>query len=124
MSWRGKHDALRGASVNAQLIDAETGSHIWRNGMIAPLRMCLPFRMKSPEALTRSTQLSRTQNCDAALRKPPENLGAWEAYQRGPLARSKATATDIERALDFFSISTKLDTTFASPHAMLAYFYG
>ena len=59
-----------------------------------------------------------------ALRKPPENLGAWEAYQRGLWHARKATAMDNERALEFFRRSMELDPTFASPHAMLAYNYG
>ena len=48
----------------------------------------------------------------------------WEAYQRGLWHASKATAEDNERARDFFQRSVELDPSFASPHAMLAYFYG
>ena len=37
-----------------------------------------------------------------ALRKPPENLGAWEAYQRGLWHLAKGTASDNELAAGFF----------------------
>jgi adenylate cyclase len=111
--------------VNAQLIDAETGSHIWAERYDRVLEDVFAVQDEITEALTTAINPAIAEaELRRALRKAPESLGAWEAYQRGLWHASKATATDIERALDFFSISTKLDTTFASPHAMLAYFYG
>jgi adenylate cyclase len=111
--------------VNAQLIDAETGSHMWAERYDRALEDVFAVQDEITEALTTAINPAIADaELRRALRKPPENLGAWEAYQRGLWHASKATATDIERALEFFSISTKLDTTFASPHAMLAYFYG
>jgi adenylate cyclase len=37
---------------------------------------------------------------------------------------SKATALDSERARDYFRLSAELAPSFASPHAMLAYYHG
>jgi adenylate cyclase len=111
--------------INAQLIDAETGSHIWAERYERALEDVFAVQDEITEALTTAINPAIADaELRRALRKPPETLGAWEAYQRGLWHAGKATAMDIERALDFFSISTKLDTTFASPHAMLAYYYG
>jgi adenylate cyclase len=58
-----------------------------------------------------------------ALRKQPENLGAWEAYQRGLWHLSKGTEADNTRAAAFFVHSIERDSLFAAPHAMLAFSY-
>jgi adenylate cyclase len=59
-----------------------------------------------------------------ALGRSPDNLGAWEAYQRGLWHAGKANAADNEVALGFFRRAIELDPAFASPHSMLAQNYG
>ena len=124
---RGRQRAPRGGRVRvtAQLIDAETGNHIWAERYDRALEDVFAVQDEITEAVaTAIIPAVADAELRRALRKPPENLGAWEAYQRGLWHARKATATDNEQALDFFRRSAELDPTFASPHAMLAYYYG
>ena len=55
-----------------------------------------------------------------SLRKQPENLGAWEAYQRGLWHMGKCTASDNATAQQFFGRAIALDPAFSSAHAAYA----
>jgi adenylate cyclase len=55
-----------------------------------------------------------------ALRKPPENLGAWEAYQRGLWHIGKTNLPDNEQANRFFQQAITLDPTLTPAYAALA----
>jgi adenylate cyclase len=115
----------RRVRVNAQLIDAETGNHIWGERYDRALEDVFAVQDEITVALTTAISPAVADaEMRRALRKPPENLGAWEAYQRGLWHAGKATATDNDLARDFFRRSAELDPAFASPHAMLAYYYG
>lgn len=111
--------------VNTQLIDAETGKHIWAERYDRAIEDVFAVQDEIAEALTTAIDPAVAEaELRRALRKPPDSLGAWETYQRGLWYARKATVTDNERALAFFRLAAGLDQTFASPHAMLAYFYG
>jgi adenylate cyclase len=56
-----------------------------------------------------------------ALRRPPENLGAWEAYQRGRWHISQANPLDIEKANHWMRRAMDLDPNFAAAYAGLAF---
>src|SRR5258705_5983201 len=51
-----------------------------------------------------------------ALRKPPERLDAWEAYQRGLWHFYQYTAQENQSALGFFRQAISLDPNFAPGH--------
>ena len=55
-----------------------------------------------------------------AVRKPPESLGAWEAYQRGIWHLSKVNAEDHAKAQHFFQKAAEVDPNFAATFAGLA----
>ena len=61
-----------------------------------------------------------------AVRKPPESLGAWEAYQRGLWHRGRVGAAENEAAKRLLQHAIDLDPNFATAHAELAHaiFYG
>ena len=50
------------------------------------------------------------------LRKPPERLDAWEAYQRGVWHFNKEGAEENQTAQQFFRRAIELDPTFAPGH--------
>ena len=111
--------------VNAQLIDAETSTDLWAERYDRPMEDVFAVQDEITEALTTSINPAVAEaELRRALGRPPENLGAWEAYQHGLWHARKATATDNQQALHFFQRSIELDPTFASPHATLAYYYG
>jgi adenylate cyclase len=55
------------------------------------------------------------------VRKLPESLGAWEAYQRGLWHLGRIGTADNEAAKSFFRRAMDIDPNFASAHAELAH---
>ena len=55
-----------------------------------------------------------------AMRKPPQSLDAWAAYQRGLWHLSKSNPDDDTVAQNFFRQAIDLDPTFAAGYSALA----
>jgi len=62
----------------------------------------------------------REAELQRAMRKPPENLDAWAAYQRGVWHLSKRTLDDIALAEKLFQKAIDLDPGFAGGYTGLA----
>ena len=111
--------------INAQLTDAIAGNQIWAERYDRELTDVFAVQDEITVAVVTAIQPAIA---DAEilrnLRKPPESLGAWEAYQRGLWHVGKPNVSDNERARDFFRRAIELDPMFAKPHAMLAYSRG
>ncbi|MEJ2122734.1 MAG: tetratricopeptide repeat protein, partial [Alphaproteobacteria bacterium] len=58
---------------------------------------------------------------ERAHRKPPENLDAWECYQRGLWHLYRHTAEDSTKGQELFRRAIDLEPDFAAPHAALAF---
>src|SRR5262249_39067772 len=58
-----------------------------------------------------------------AVRKPPENLGAWEAYQRGLWHVCKHDAAENDAARRLFERAVELDPGFAAAYDGMALTY-
>ena len=108
--------------VNAQLIDAVAGNHLWaerydrnRADIFAVQDEITRAVMNAIEPAISQAELRR------ALRKPPGALDAWEAYQRGLWHLMNGNAEGNAQAIDYFHRSIALDPMFATPHAMLGY---
>lgn len=56
-----------------------------------------------------------------ARHKPPEDLGAWESYQRAMWHLYQYNAEDIDTALELLRRAVDLDAAFASAHAGLSF---
>jgi adenylate cyclase len=65
-------------------------------------------------------ELSATER-EQAARKPPENLGAWETYQRGLWHLWNFNKDDVAEAQSLFRQVHELDPTFATPYAYESY---
>jgi adenylate cyclase len=107
--------------INAQLIDAEAGSHIWAERYDREIERV--FAVQDDIALAVVTAIQPVV-ADAefrrTLRKPPESLGAWELYQRGLWHMGKANPTDNGQAKEFFQRAITLDAMFAPAYAAMA----
>ena len=110
--------------VTAQLIDAETGNHVWAERYDRDVSEIFTVQDEITVAVASAIlpAVSDTEQ-QRALRRTPENLGAWEAHQRGLWHLAKGTASDNELAAGFFLRAIELDPLFAAPHAMLAFTY-
>jgi adenylate cyclase len=110
--------------VVAQLIDAETGNHIWAERYDRALEDVFLVQDEITNAIVTAIRPAVADaESQRALRKPPESLGAWEAYQRGLWHYAKKTVTDHERAKQFFHRAVEIDASFAAPYVTLARAY-
>jgi adenylate cyclase len=81
--------------VTAQLVEAETGKHVWAERYDRDLADIFAVQDEIAEAVTVSIAPAIAEaERQRAMRKPPESLDAWAAYQRGLWHLSKATAND------------------------------
>jgi adenylate cyclase len=112
--------------VNAQLIEAQTGNHVWAERYDRDLADIFAVQDEITEAVTVAIAPAIDQaELQRAIRKPPESLDAWAAYQRGLWHLEKATAKDCVLAEKFFHHAIALDPNFVGGYCGLstAYLY-
>jgi adenylate cyclase len=108
--------------VAAQLVEAETGIHDWAERYDRDLSDIFALQDEITQAVTVAvTPAIAGAEQRRAMRRPPESLDAWAAYQRGLWHFSKGTADDNAVAQKFFQRAIDLDPSFAGSHTGLAY---
>jgi adenylate cyclase len=107
--------------VTAQLIEAGTSNHVWAERYDRDLADIFAMQDELTQALTTALAPAIADaELRRAMRKPPESLDAWAAYQRGLWHLSKATPEDDATAERFFKQAIDLDPTFAGGYSALA----
>ena len=110
--------------VNAQLIDATTGDHVWAERYDRALEQVFAVQDEIADAVATAI---RPAVGDAeqrrALRKSADNLSAWETYQRGLWHLSKNTQTENEQARLLFRQAADIDPGFVSAYVGLVQTY-
>jgi tetratricopeptide (TPR) repeat protein len=110
--------------VTAQLIDAESGNHVWAERYDRDLADVFAVQDEITLAVTRATAPAIADaERRRALRKPPESLGAWEAYQRGLWHVSQNRLEDVPHARSYLNRALELDPTLTAAHTGLAVLY-
>jgi adenylate cyclase len=100
--------------VTAQLVEAENGKHVWAERYDRDLADIFALQDEITGAVTVAvTPAIADAELRRAMRKPPGNLDAWAAYQRGLWYLSKATADDNEIAQRYFQQAIDLDASFS-----------
>ena len=107
--------------INVQLINAETGNHIWAERYDRALADVFAVQDEITLAVTRAIGPAVDDaEQRRALRKTPGNLSAWETYQRGMWYFWRVRPEDDQRAAELFNRVLELDPTFAAAHTGLA----
>jgi len=106
--------------INAQLIDAETGSHVWAEKFDHGLDQIFAVQDRVVQTIV-STLVGRVQVSDAerARRKPPSSLAAYECVLQGnalPWDEPQGAA----EATRLFEQAVEIDPGYAIAHALLA----
>jgi adenylate cyclase len=103
--------------ITTQLIDATSGSHVWADRYDRDLSdvFAVQDEITASVAGTIEPALAEVEQ-QRALRKPPDSLDAWEAYQRGLWHFHKYRPEENKIALTFFSQAIALDPNFAPGH--------
>ena len=103
--------------VTAQLIDALTGAHVWADRYDRDLSdiFAVQDEITASVAGVIEPALAEAEQ-QRALRKPPERLDAWEAYQRGMWHFNKHGTEENRTAQRFFRQAMAIDPNFAPAH--------
>jgi adenylate cyclase len=109
------------ARVTVQLVDATTGNHIWAERYDREVDRVLAVQSEIADsvAVTILQAISDAER-QRIIRRPPNNLSAWEMYQRGMWHFFKQTPADNERSRALFCKSLEIDPNFLSPHRRLS----
>jgi adenylate cyclase len=108
--------------VTAQLVEAESGKHIWADRYDRDLADIFALQDEITESVTIAIAPAiASAEQQRALRKPPGSLDAWTACQRGWWHLSKVTTQDKTLAQNFFRQATDLDPDFAGGYTGLAF---
>jgi adenylate cyclase len=108
--------------ITAQVIDATTGRHVWAERYDREIEDI--FELQDEMTLTivgaLEPELAAAER-DRVLSKPPENLDAWESYQRGLWHMWRYTKDDMRAARRLLKRASELDANFASAYAYETY---
>jgi adenylate cyclase len=107
--------------VTAQLVEAGIGNHVWADRYDRDLADIFAVQDEITEAVTIAIAPAIADaELQRAVRKPPDSLDAWAAYQRGLWHLSEANPDDNTIAQKFFRQAIDLDPTFAGGYSGLA----
>jgi TolB-like protein/DNA-binding winged helix-turn-helix (wHTH) protein len=108
--------------ISADLISAANGHHLWGESYQAPVEEILDIQntMARQIAAVIEPELARLER-EAAVRRPPDNLDAWDYYQRGLWNMWAFTMPRLAEGETMFRRAIELDPAFARAHGALAY---
>ncbi len=110
--------------VAAQLINAETDAHIWAEKHSGTLDDVFDIQEKVSRAIVNTLKLKLLDREKAAvLKRPTEDVEAYELYMRGRFLISQITPESLARAIDYFNRAIKRDSSFALAYAGIAESY-
>jgi adenylate cyclase len=108
--------------ITGQLVDAETGHHIWADRYDRELDDIFAVQ----DELTRSivgamaVRIEDT-SLELAERKPPDNMAAYDFWLRGKRAFDRQTHEGMDEALVWFEKAVEADPYYARGYAGLAF---
>lgn len=107
--------------VTAQLIEAETGRHIWADRWDRAMEDLFDLQDELTRAIVSCIEPELGAHERAMARaKPTESLTAWELYQRGNAEYFTATPIGYARSYALFAQAIEADPQFPLPYAVLA----
>jgi adenylate cyclase len=107
--------------VTAQLVEAETGKHVWADRYDREVADIFALQDEIAEAVTIAVAPAIADaELNRAMRKAPGSLDAWAAYQRGLWHSGKASTEDNALAQKFFQQAIDLDPSFAGGYKGLS----
>ncbi|MCB1377952.1 MAG: tetratricopeptide repeat protein [Alphaproteobacteria bacterium] len=117
-SVRKAGDRLR---ITAKLVDAGDDKTLWADHYDRNTEDIFAVQDEVVHAIVSTIEPQLlTNERNRALRKPPDSLDAWEAYQRGLWQLFRYRREDRDQAIALFRTSIARDPRFASAHAGLA----
>ncbi len=108
--------------VTAQLIDTESGNHLWAERFDRQLEDIFDVQDEITEKITGRVEPEvGAAERERVARTPRRNLRAWDYYHLGVAHFYKFTAEDNLEAQRLLQLSRELDANFGEAHAWWAY---
>jgi adenylate cyclase len=108
--------------VTAQLIDAETGHHVWAEKYDRDMEDIFDLQDEMVQIIAAALEPELYEFERArAIRKSPDNLDAWEMYQKGLHYMWRYDHDNVLKAIELFKLANIKDPSFAPAFAYLAY---
>ena len=100
--------------ITGQLIEAETGNHLWAERYDRALEDVFAIQDEITESVIGCIQPEvYAAEHDRLKRKPPQSLDAWESFIRGMFLYSQHTDASTKEALNMLDRAIKLDPCYA-----------
>jgi TolB-like protein/class 3 adenylate cyclase/rhodanese-related sulfurtransferase len=110
--------------INAQLIDATTGGHLWAERYDGTLEDVFDLQDRVTEKIVTALAVSLTGEEQAEqTRHGTPNAAAHDAYLQGWARYKLLTPQDLKEAVPFLEEALRLDPDYAQAHAVLATLY-
>ena len=107
--------------ITGQLIDAESGHHIWADRYDRSLDDIFAVQDEITDAIISALEPAVGEaEMQRTRLKPPASLDAWELHQRGMWHFTRRTKKDYVRARESFRRAIEIDPNFAGSHSVLA----
>jgi TolB-like protein len=108
--------------ITGQLIDVETGAHVWADRYDGVLEDVFDLQDRITAAIVGVIEPNlRRAEIERAQRKHPGNLGAYDLYLRALPHLATVMPEDAKIGMDYLEEALKLDPTYAVAHAWLAW---
>jgi adenylate cyclase len=108
--------------ITAQLIEAETGNHLWAQRYDRVLEDVFELQDEITETIVAAIEPElEDAERERARRKPPTNLDVWEGFQRGMWHIYKMTLEEVNLAEEFFQKAHDAKPHYGPALAGLAY---
>jgi adenylate cyclase len=108
--------------ITAQLIEAETGAHIWADRFDGAIEDVFDLQDKITQSIVGIIEPSlRQAEIERAQRKRPDSLDAYDLYLRALPHLASAMPEDAAIGMSYLEDALKLDPNYAAAHAYLAW---
>jgi len=104
--------------INAQLIDADSGNHLWAKRYDRQIEDVFALQDELTETIVGAIEpeLGKVERQRARAKKP-DSLDAWELYQQGVWHMHRRTAEDLAEAQGLFRRALEFDPELAAAYA-------
>ena len=108
--------------ISAQLIEAETGNHVWAERYDRNLKDIFELQDEITSTIAASVEpeLAGSERI-RSMRKPTEHLGAWDLLQRGVALLWRQDHSSLNSGMDLIHQAVDLDPDFGQAYSHLAF---
>ncbi len=110
--------------VNAQLIDATTGGHLWADRYDGEMKNVFGLQDQVTRNVVSALAVKLTkEDRERTARRSTENAQAYDVFLKGWQLYLRQTPEDFRTAIDYFKKAIELDPTYGRAYAALAATY-